>query len=114
MRCLCKEYRAFPQASTRAFTSKFKAGTLPIQSYQSVENNEKDLDSPTSEESDKDVVEDNNYPDEDPEYDSDSLSEDQIEEGYDTNVEAGFQNINQNIVTRSGRTVAASRRFMHD
>ena len=29
----CKEYKALTQASTRAFTSKFKAGTLPLQAY---------------------------------------------------------------------------------
>ena len=28
---LCKEFKALPQASTRAFTSKFRAGTLPLQ-----------------------------------------------------------------------------------
>ena len=30
---LCQEHRALPQSSTRSFTSKFKAGTLPLQAY---------------------------------------------------------------------------------
>ena len=30
---VCKEFKALPQSSTRVFTSKFKAGTLPLQAY---------------------------------------------------------------------------------
>ena len=33
-RDLCIEYKALPQSSTRTFTSKFKAGTLPLQAYE--------------------------------------------------------------------------------
>ena len=29
----CVEYKGLAQVSTRAFTSKFKAGTLPLQAY---------------------------------------------------------------------------------
>ena len=30
---VCREHKALPQSSTRCFTSKFKAGTLPLQAY---------------------------------------------------------------------------------
>ena len=30
---ICQDYKALPQSSTKAFTSKFKDGDLPLQAY---------------------------------------------------------------------------------
>ena len=64
------EYKALPRASTRSFTSKFKAGTFPLQAYRKentvqtgVQSEEEDAPDPVP------VVEEILFADEDPEYD---------------------------------------------
>ena len=107
IRNLCKEFKALPQASTRAFTSKFKAGTLPLQAYATEEKG----DSEDGVESDVEGAE-NGYIDENPEYDSSSSVEDE-EVPVAVNEESVWI-FNQNVVTRSGRKVVPSKRFIFD
>ena len=108
IRNLCKEFKALPQASTRAFTSKFKAGTLPLQAYATEEKS----DSEDGLESDVEATE-NGYIDENPEYDSSSSIEDE-ELPVAENEEESLVLFNQNVVTRSGRKVVPSKRFIFD
>ena len=119
---VCQEHKALPQSSTRTFTSKFKAGTLPLQAYLTA-NVEAEAD-PNSlgDEIESESVPDSPvmndaFVDEPPEWDSDSSAEDDgdSEENSEVEVElAGFNNFNQRRVTRSGRQVAAAKHFMFD
>ena len=119
---VCQEHKALPQSSTRTFTSKFKAGTLPLQAYLTA-NVEAEAD-PNSlgDEIESESVPDSPvmndaFVDEPPEWDSDSSAEDDgdSEENSEVEVElAGFNNFNQRRVTRSGRQVAEVKHFMFD
>ena len=122
VRNFCIEYKALPQSSTRCFTSKFKAGTLPLQAYadkttkKTTDVQEKDDIAEVSDVDDTaEVSVLNLYVDEDPEYDSgtDSGNDEEQEEDED-DVHVGVQNINENFVTRSGRKVGAPRKFMDE
>ena len=121
MKTLCKEYKALPQSSTRSFTSKFKAGTLPLQAYETLENsgNEESTEVEKSGNEESTEEEDNvlgtEYIDENPEYESSNNEEDEQEDSsFESNDEGCYQNVNQNTVTRSGRTVCASKKFMFE
>ena len=102
----CKEYKALPQASTRAFTSKFNAGTLPLQAYlQPDPGNEVESDTDgdkntvsADDEVNSDVSAD--YVDESPEWDSGSSSDSDIDEDItegDVNETVGFIHVNQGV-----------------
>ena len=116
---LCKEHKALPQSSTRAFTSKFKAGTLPLQAYSIAEpetvngNPDEDFNKDTTEDS----IERNSdagYVDEPAEWDSASSTDDE-EDVYESVSNSGtFSHMNQNRVTRSGRKVVAAKHFMFE
>ena len=127
---ICQEHKALPQSSTRTFTSKFKAGTLPLQAYLTADP-ETELESgqdETQKTLDDDIVRiegrdlnnsDDGYVDEPPEWDSDSSDdgEGEVEDGCeveDVIETAGFIHVNQDRVTRSGRRVNAARHFMYD
>ena len=120
MRNLCKEFKALPQASTRAFTSKFKAGTLPLQAYETVEDCASDEDEVAAASDNETVLEcenetASNYIDEEPEFDSSSGSEEDFLDSTNDDDDTGrFRNVNQNVITRSGRTVIASKKYMFD
>ena len=134
----CVEYKALPQASTRSFTSKFKAGTLPLQAYRKEKNVDAEAeDAPDLEESvfvddlplqayrkEKNVqaeaedapnLEESVFVDEDPEYDSSSDSDVRDEVNEDDDIEepvfGGVHLVNENFVTRSGRRVGAPRKY---
>ena len=104
----CVEYKALPQASTRSFTSKFKAGTLPLQAYRKEKNVE-------AEAEDAPDLEESVFVDEDPEYDSSSDSDvrDEVNEDddFEEPVFGGVHLVNENFVTRSGRRVGAPRKY---
>ena len=113
-----------PQSSTRTFTSKFKAGTLPLQSYlisdaDDIDENLEDVGVET-ELSDETEVDENfeQFVDEPPEWESDSSDDADTMDEYEVQEEvptvAGFCHLNQNLVTRSGRRVLAARHFMFD
>ena len=115
---VCLEHKALPQSSMRTFTSKFKAGTLPLQAYLT-DDVEDDEDATNS-------IEDailappatpilDDFVDELPEWDSGSSEED--DSGADDSSEEvvdGFNHFNQKRVTRSGREVCAAKHFMFD
>ena len=135
---ICIEHRPLPQASTRAFTSKFKAGTLPLQAYQTEDREPDFTDNPVSdqaEELENEPVESisvtgqeglarsNDFVDEDPEWDSaGNSSSDGVEVngneesdvGEPVDAVAGYSHVNQSRVTRSGRRVIAAKHFMYD
>ena len=121
MRNLCKEFKALPQASTRAFTSKFKAGTLPLQAYEAAEDCAGEDEAAVTSEDEEAVTSDqecvqnfvrySDYIDETPDFDSSSSEDDYIDPASYNRM---FTNTNQNVVTRSGRTVVASKKYMFD
>ena len=80
---VCQEHKALPQSSTRTFTSKFKAGTLPLQAYLTAnveaETDPNSLGGEIQSESvpDSPVMNDA-FVDEPPEWDSDSSAEDDV------------------------------------
>ena len=106
----CVEYKALLQASTWSFTSKFKAGTLPLQAYRK----EKNVD---AEAEDAPDLEESVFVDEDPEYDSSSDSDVRDEINEDNDIEepvfGGVHLVNENFVTRSGRRVGAPRKYVN-
>ena len=130
---ICIEHKALPQSSTRTFTSKFKAGTLPLQAYltddpEAVEGEaqcdvivaEGDGEVIVAEGDGEGDTEEYNktaeFIDEEPEWDSDGSSSD-VEESEDEvsePVSGGFSHVNQSKVTRSGRVVVAAKHFMYD
>ena len=119
----CKEYKALPQASTRAFTSKFKAGTLPLQAYLQPDpgneiESDTDVDKNTASSDDEETSHASaDYVDESPEWDSGSSSDSDIHEDImEGNVteSVGFMHVNQCTTTRSGRMIVAAKRFMYD
>ena len=117
---VCLEHKALPQSSTRTFTSKFKAGTLPLQSYliDNVEA-EDDTNSPEDEiqtASATDVLIDA-FVDEPHEWDSGSSEDEDRGESEDDSAEDvvdGFNHFNQRRVTRSGREIFAAKHFMFE
>jgi hypothetical protein len=118
---LCKEHKALPQASTRAFTSKFKAGTLPLQAYSVVEpetedeNPDDNFNEDTTEDSNERNTESNmGYVDEPAEWDSASSTDDLEDVDESVNTSGSFSHMNQNRVTRSGRRVVAAKHFMFE
>ena len=118
---VCQEYKAF--------ASKFKAGTLPLQAYLATEpeteddiiDQNLDTDDLAGENSDTDEGVNNTtvdgYVDEPGEWDSGSSDgEDAV---VDSDLEDGtyggiFTSVNQNRVTRSGRRIVAPKHFMYD
>ena len=125
---LCLEHKALPQSSTRCFTSKFKAGTLPLQAYlieeagidQEARNDDaEEEDSHTGIEGEELVSEEIGYIDEAPEWDNSSSDEGGLEDNdaaFNDDVPAlsGFSHFNQATVTRSGRQIRAAKHFMYD
>ena len=126
---VCQEYKAFPQSSPRAFTSKFKAGTLPLQAYlATVPETEDDIidqnldtDDLAGENSDTDEGVNNTtvdgYVDEPGEWDSGSSDgEDAVVDSDSEDGTCGviFTSVNQNRVTRSGRRIVAPKHFMYE
>jgi len=117
---ICKEHKALPQSSTRAFTSRFKAGTLPLQAYSIAEpepmtvneNPDKDIDGDAVGDSDE-TNSDDGYVDELVEWDS-SCSTDAEDDPDCVNNSGIFNHMNQNRVTRSGRRVVAAKHFMFE
>ena len=124
---VCQEYKALPQSSTRAFTSKFKAGTLPLQAYLVTEPETGDDSIDQNLETEDLVVENSDtgegstsedgYIDEPQEWDSASSDGEDVvvDSDSDDGTYGGmFTSVNQNRVTRSGRRVVAPKHFMYD
>ena len=125
---LCLEHKALPQSSTRCFTSKFKAGTLPLQAYlideavidqEAMHDDAEEEDSHTGIRGVEIVSEEIGYIDEAPEWDSSSSDDDGLEDNDDGShddvpAQSGFKHVNQATVTRSGRQIRASKHFMYD
>ena len=119
------EHKALPQSSTRCFTSKFKAGTLPLQAYLTddlEEDTDEDVEHRDEEEEDTSGLvlagsgAGDNLIDEPPEWDSESSDEEDIvvETADEPEVREGYSHHNQQRVTRSGRRVIAAKHYMFD
>ena len=123
---VCREHKALPQSSTRCFTSKFKAGTLPLQAYLTddpeVLNTDENVDQRAEEEEDTSglvVAEhgaEDDLIDEPPEWDSESYDEEDILMVTADEPEAreGYSHFNQQRITRSGRRIVAAKHYMFD
>ena len=110
---LCQEHRALPQSSTRSFTSKFKAGTLPLQAYLADDPDVEDENLGAREDETEPIEETpvnesiEEFVDEPPEWDTDCSDDEAEDVQEDGSNEAGFCHVNQNLVTRSGRRIMA-------
>ena len=122
---VCMEHKALPQSSTRCFTSKFKAGTLPLQAYFTddlEEDTDEDVEHRDEEEEDTSGLvlagsgAEDDLIDEPPEWDSESSDEEDIvvETADEPEVREGYSHHNQQRVTRSGRRVIAAKHYMFD
>eukprot|EP00092_Neocalanus_flemingeri_P086920 GFUD01109595.1.p1 GENE.GFUD01109595.1~~GFUD01109595.1.p1 ORF type:complete len:184 (+),score=67.79 GFUD01109595.1:34-585(+) len=131
---VCIEHKALPQSSTRCFTSKFKAGTLPLQAYLT-EDPEEVMETDENVDHRADVEEEDisglkeagndaedNLIDEPPEWDSESSDEEDVllvagcdeANSGEPELRDGYNHFNQQRVTRSGRKVLAAKHFMFD
>ena len=112
---VCLEHKALPQSSTRSFTSKFKAVTLPLQAY--LTDDVEDLDIRNNLEVDTVTATPillDAFVDEPPEWDSESSEEDGGDDDSEEEVVDGYNHFNQRRVTRNGHEVCAAKHFMFD